>query len=41
MAYSHTSLSIESNLDIVGKYKELVDVTSNNYKRSHKWQVQQ
>ena len=29
MAYAHTSLSIESNLDIVGKYKELVDVTSN------------
>lgn len=29
MAYSHTSLSIESKLDIVGKYNELVDVTSN------------
>ena len=29
MAYSHTSLSIESNLDIVGKYQELVEVTSN------------
>lgn len=29
MSYAHTSLSIESKLDIVGKYKELVDVTSN------------
>ena len=29
MAYTHTSLSIESNLDIVGKYQELVEVTSN------------
>ena len=29
MSYSHTSLAIESKLDIVGKYKELVDVTSN------------
>ena len=29
MAYSHTSLSIESNLDIASKYQELVEVTSN------------
>ena len=29
MSYTHTSLSIESNLDIVGKYQELVEVTSN------------
>lgn len=29
MAYSHTSLSIDSTLDIVGKYKELIDVVSN------------
>ncbi len=29
MAYTHTNISIESNLDIVGKYQELVDVTSN------------
>lgn len=29
MSYAHTSFSIESNLDIVGKYQELVDVTSN------------
>ena len=29
MAYSHTSLSIESKLDIIGKYQELVEVTSN------------
>ena len=29
MSYIHTSLSIESKLDIVGKYKELVEVTSN------------
>ena len=29
MSYAHTSLSIESNLDIVNKYKELIDVTSN------------
>ena len=29
MSYLHTSLAIESKLDIVGKYQELVDVTSN------------
>ena len=29
MSYAHTNLSIESNLDIVGKYQELVEVTSN------------
>ena len=29
MAYTHTSLSIESKLDIASKYQELVDVTSN------------
>lgn len=29
MAYSHTSLAIESKLDIVSKYQELVEVTSN------------
>ena len=29
MAYSHTSLSIESKLDIASKYQELVEVTSN------------
>lgn len=29
MAYTHTSLAIESKLDIVSKYQELIDVTSN------------
>ena len=29
MSYAHTSLSIESKLDIVSKYQELVEVTSN------------
>lgn len=29
MAYAHTSLAIESKLDIASKYQELVDVTSN------------
>ena len=29
MAYSHTRLSIDASLDIVGKYQELIDVTSN------------
>lgn len=29
MAYIHTSLSIDSTLDITAKYKELVEVTSN------------
>lgn len=29
MAYSHTNLSIDASLDIVGKYQELVEVTSN------------
>ena len=29
MAYSHTSLAIDSKLDIASKYQELVDVTSN------------
>ena len=28
MSYAHTNLSIESNLDIVSKYKELVELTS-------------
>ena len=29
MAYAHTSLSIESKLDIASKYQEIVEVTSN------------
>lgn len=29
MSYTHTSLAIESKLDIASKYQELVDVTSN------------
>jgi hypothetical protein len=29
MAYTHTNLAIDNRLDIVSKYKELVDLTSN------------
>ena len=25
MSYAHTSLSIESSLDVVGKYRELIE----------------
>ena len=28
MAYAHTSLAIDSKLDIVSKYNELVELTS-------------
>lgn len=29
MAYSHTNLAIDSKLDIVSRYSEFVEVTSN------------
>ena len=32
MAYSHTNLAIDSKLDIVSKYSELVEATSNGKK---------
>ena len=32
MSYAHTNLAIDNRLDIVSKYKELVDLTSNGKK---------